>query len=387
MITAPYTPGFGRQPLVLAGRDAILDRAARAIQSGPGHPDFVFALLGYRGVGKTTLLDSIGERVKAQLGWPVLHLQAVSDESLVGTIAERLPTSLQPWGRLGRDFKRLEASLTVGLNLGIVSASASVRSPAEVPAPPSSAALEELLRRVGEFAHKHKTGLLVTIDEAQAAGSSDMSGLARAAQTVVSRQQLPVAIIFAGLPAFRERMAAAGTFAARLPTEVLGELGTDATRVALVEPAARFHVAWEPDALEMVIARSEGHPYFVQLFGYHVWLAADGAATIDVNHAVRGIEAARRELDGQFSTTWGRLRAQERDYLNAVAALGGVTDPVPVDAVAQSMGRQARQLAVIRDRLVHAHGLLFAPQRGHLLFASRQMGEWVAGHAPSRPGP
>jgi hypothetical protein len=152
----------------------------------------VFALLGYRGVGKTTLLDSIGERVDGQLGWPVLHVQAVSDESLVQTIVERLPTSLQPWGRLGRDFKRLETSLTVVLNLGIVSASASVRSPSESAPTPSSAALEVLLRRIGDFAHEHNTGLLITIDEAQAAGASDMSGLARAAQTVVSRQQLLV---------------------------------------------------------------------------------------------------------------------------------------------------------------------------------------------------
>jgi hypothetical protein len=99
--------------------------------------------------------------------------------------------------------------------------------------------------------------------------------------------------------------------------------------MALVEPAARFHVAWEPKALETVIARSEDHPCFVQLFGYHVCLAAEGASTIVVEDAVSGIDLARHELDGQFATTWGRLRDQERDYGSSSHSWAAWSTPSP----------------------------------------------------------
>ena len=36
----PYTPGFGRRPPVVAGRDALLDDVARVLEAGPEHPRF-----------------------------------------------------------------------------------------------------------------------------------------------------------------------------------------------------------------------------------------------------------------------------------------------------------------------------------------------------------
>ena len=56
----PYTPGFGRRPPVVAGRDALLDDVERVLEVGPEHPRFCRAILGSRGTGKTVLLDVIG---------------------------------------------------------------------------------------------------------------------------------------------------------------------------------------------------------------------------------------------------------------------------------------------------------------------------------------
>ena len=36
----PYTPGFGRRPPVVAGRDALVDDVARVLEAGPEHPRF-----------------------------------------------------------------------------------------------------------------------------------------------------------------------------------------------------------------------------------------------------------------------------------------------------------------------------------------------------------
>ena len=123
--------------------------------------------------------------------------------------------------------------------------------------------------------------------------------------------------------------------------------------------------------------RSGGHPYYVQLFGWHTWEAAQGEATITLAHAKAGLKSARAELAGQYEVSWGRLRPQERDYLAAVASLAG-TGGAGVEEVAKVLGKEPKQLAVARDRLVHRHGLLEVPERAQVRFVDAEMAAWVA---------
>ena len=77
----PYTPGFGRRPPVVAGRDGLVDDVARVLEAGPEHPRFCRAILGGRGTGKTVLLDVFGEVAAKELGWAVLHVQALPERA------------------------------------------------------------------------------------------------------------------------------------------------------------------------------------------------------------------------------------------------------------------------------------------------------------------
>ena len=231
MPAPPYTPGFGRRPPVVAGRDALLDDVERVLEVGPEHPRFCRAILGSRGTGKTVLLDVIGEVASKELGWAVLHVQALQEESLVGVLLQRLPETIRPWERFGRGSKDLQAQLNVGANLGAASARATVERGHTAGTGNAAAAFEDALGRVGSFAAGHGTGLLVTVDEAQMVPQEDLSALARALQTVVARRLQPVAVVFGGLETFRERLAGAGAYASRLPVEQLANL----------EPSAR---AW-----------------------------------------------------------------------------------------------------------------------------------------------
>ncbi len=56
-----------------------------------------------------------------------------------------------------------------------------------------------------------------------------------------------------------------------------------------------------------------------------------------------------------------------RDYLAAVATLGG-PGGAGVEEVAKALGKEPRQLAVARDRLVPKHGLLEVPERAKVCF-------------------
>ena len=136
-------------------------------------------------------------------------------------------------------------------------------------------------------------------------------------------------------------------------------------------------MAWEDEALGLLVRRSGGHPYHVQLFGWHAWEAAQGEATITVAHAKAGLRSARAELAGQYEVTWGEPRPQERDYLAAVASLAG-TGGAGVEEVAKVLGKEPKQLAVARDRLLHRHGLLEEPEPAQVRFVDAEMAEWVA---------
>ncbi len=137
------------------------------------------------------------------------------------------------------------------------------------------------------------------------APQEDLSAVARALQTVVARRLQPVAVVFGGLETFRERLAGAGTYASRLPVEELANLEPSAARLALVEPAARRHVAWEDDALGLLVRRSGGHPYYVQLFGWHAWEAAQGEATITLAHAKAGLRFGTSRAGGPVRSHLG----------------------------------------------------------------------------------
>jgi hypothetical protein len=373
----PYTPSFGISPPVLAGRDEVLAETMAALRAGPRHPRFGYGLMGNRGVGKTAVLDAIGERVRRELGWPVLHRQVMGDMDLLADISAGLVESLSPWAKLGRDYRQLEKQLGVGVNLGVVSAQASVRSVSE--ARDTAVVFKRLVHEAGVFARDHGSGLLVTIDEAMSSRTNDLAVLAGVIQTEVNRALLPVSFVLAGLPTLRQALVtASGTFPNRLYMDEVRDLSPGPSRLALLEPAAQLGVTWQADALDLVVERSGGHPYYVQLFGYHTWVAGRRAPDVlTLAHAQAGVQAGEVVVRQQFDETWARLRPQEQAVLSAVAALG--PGPVTVQAVARALERSAEQLDVARSRLVYRHGLLSAPGRGLVDFPNRQLADWVRG--------
>lgn len=59
---SPYTPGAGAMPAYPAGRDEIINNAAKALNAlSKGYPQQSVIYYGLRGVGKTVLLNRIEE--------------------------------------------------------------------------------------------------------------------------------------------------------------------------------------------------------------------------------------------------------------------------------------------------------------------------------------
>ena len=269
-------PRFGRRPPIVAGRDALLDDTARALEVGPEHRASAVRCPVAGVTARRSSSTWSATWPPRRLGWGVLHVQALPEESLIALLLQRIPEALEPWERLGRGSRDLQAQLSIAVNLGVASAGATVPPRSHTGTPSAAAAFENLLGRVGSFAAGHGTGLLITIDQAQAAPPEDASAVARVLQTVVAHRVHPLAVIFGGLPTFQGHLGGAVTYARRLPVDEIGSLEPSAARLARVEPAARRGVAWEPEALDLLVRLSGGHPYYVQLFGWHAWEAAQG---------------------------------------------------------------------------------------------------------------
>ena len=90
----PYAPGAGTRPPELAGRDALIERAAVALDRiRAGRPDKSVILIGLRGVGKTVLLNRLREDAESR-GVHCVRVEVPEDRSLPATIAPALRAAL-----------------------------------------------------------------------------------------------------------------------------------------------------------------------------------------------------------------------------------------------------------------------------------------------------
>lgn len=70
-----FKPTAGMNPPELIGRDEILDDFIEALENGPGAPDRLLRVSGVRGVGKTVLLNALGD-VAREYGFHVVDVAA-----------------------------------------------------------------------------------------------------------------------------------------------------------------------------------------------------------------------------------------------------------------------------------------------------------------------
>lgn len=93
-IRNPYSPGAGRRPAALVGRDRqIQDWDVRLSRIEQGRDTESLGLYGLRGVGKTVLLNELARRADRRQ-WIVARIEADADRSLRAAIGEALHAPL-----------------------------------------------------------------------------------------------------------------------------------------------------------------------------------------------------------------------------------------------------------------------------------------------------
>jgi len=373
-IRNPFTPGAGTPPPELAGRDALRETVRIAIERVKiGRPSKSVLMVGLRGTGKTVLLDRL--RTDAEgAGIQTMRVEAPEGRSLPSMLAPQIRQAMLRLSRNDRARDRAQRALR-GL-AGFVGSLRVKFDDIEVgldmdPEPGFADNgdlehdLQAVLEAAGEAAAAVETALVLFIDELQYVEESQLAALITALHRAAQRQ-LPIMLVGAGLPQLPGRMGRAKSYAERLfDFPDIAALSASDAAIAIEKPIQSEGAEIEPAALEKIIAETEGYPYFLQEWGKHAWDAADHSP-ITLDH----VEAARITVvaaldESFFRVRLDRLTPTEKSYLRAMAAEGA--GPHRSGDIAAQLGREARSVAPIRNRLIQK-GMIWSPGHGDTAF-------------------
>jgi AAA ATPase domain len=375
-VANPYAPGAGTPPPALVGRDAVIADVEVALQRlSAGRSTQHQLLTGLRGVGKTVLLGTLAAIAESH-GYRVIRQEAVGGpDTLVSFLrqARRITEDLGSGERVRRALRSIDA-----VRLSIAGTGLEVQRDAPLP---DREALADVVVDLGAAAASEGAAVMIAIDEAQLLDPHDLrrilAGVHRCGQDA-----LPVHCLLAGLPNLLGVVARAATYAERMfATADLGPLTPDQVVEAVTTPAADIGVRWVPSAVDAIADRSDGYPFFVQVWAYHTWNTAthDPISSDDVERAAPAVGQA---LDSSFfAARLARIPDSEVAYVRAMASLGA--GPHRSGEVATAMGRTTSQVAAFRDRLID-EGLLFAPRYGWIEFAIPHFDEFVTRAFPDQ---
>ncbi|MDO5635466.1 MAG: ATP-binding protein [Micrococcus sp.] len=335
----PFRPSFGVSPRVLAGRDDVIDEFDLALDEGPGSPMRTVLVSGARGMGKTVVLNELEERARTR-AWLVLRLP--EGERLV----EELERTILPSLLSDHDPEAVRQHLTGGgiTPLGTVATQREDRYPV-------TASLSSMLARLASIGAEHGTGLLLTLDEVQAAPAEDLAHLASAYQHLV-RDEHEVALVAAGLPVGIDALLKqrGTTFLRRAERIHLPTLVADEVRTAAVETVREAGKVISAEALDLLVEVVHGYPYLLQLVGYHAWRAAGEGEVVTRTHVDSTLPVVIERMGRLVhAPALHTVPEGQRAYLRAMAQDEG---PSSTGEIARRLGVTKGHQNMQRTRLI-----------------------------------
>ena len=362
----PFLPTFGTTPPTLAGRDDVVARFERAFERGPQHPDYTMLITGVRGSGKTVLLNE-AEDAALRLGWRVISMSA-SVRDLCRLITNAAHRHLREAVN-GAPPRRISSVKVMGVGVGFEAGEQADDARGDID-------LRSVLTSLAELLARNSTGLLLTVDELHAVSLPEATELAVTIQHVTRRELLPAAFIGAALPEIDETLLAdrGMTFFQRCARARLEALAPDDTAEAIKLPICEAGGHIDDDALEHLVNASGGHPFTIQLLGYHSWEMAAPAARIDATHATAGtLEADHAVLEQIVKPIWSGLSNMDRSFLWAMSLDEAESE---MSRIAERIERSPNFAQTYRRRLIDA-GAIESADRGKVRFSYQQMGPWL----------
>lgn len=380
----PYTPGAGFIPEYLAGRETYIKDAEDILSCVKAQiPQRSVAYYGLRGVGKTVLLNTI-EKTADNIGILFQHIEVPETRDftrrLVGIIAKFLHSISLRAAAKDKVKKALMALKAFSLTYNVDDHSFRFAPDIE----PGFATgiyeddLTELFVSLGNAASASGDGIAFFIDEIQYLDEADLGALLAALHRC-NQLRYPIVIFCAGLPKILKTLGEAKSYAERLfQFERIDALCYESAEAAIVEPAQRFHVTYEEDAVRYLFDATDGYPYFIQQYCNTLWKTLEeiGDGATITKDMVRVAEPDfLRSLDaGFFSVRYNRTTGLEKEFMSAMARCE--TLPCEISGVAAIIGRTVGSISPCRAQLINK-GLIYATGHAKIDFTVPKFDEFL----------
>lgn len=370
----PFSPGAGSPPPELAGRTPILERARIALgRIKIGKSEKSFLLVGLRGVGKTVLLNEIQKLAEAN-DYKSVFVEAHENKSLAALLLPPLRQILFALDRMASVSQKVKRGLRVlksffnGVKVKVHDIELSLDVDPETGSADSGdleADLPVLLEAVAEAASDRKTAVSIIIDELQYLSENELSALIMAIHKI-SQKQLPLILVGAGLPQLVGLSGQSKSYAERLfDFPKVGPLERSDAIDALQEPMKEQKTKFSEDAIEEILKRTKGYPYFIQEWGYQSWNLAS-SSPIDIKTVKKATDISIQRLDESFfRVRFDRLTKREKEYLRALADFGSGAHRS--GDIAEKLGVKPQGIAPIRNSLIKK-GMIYSPTYGDTEF-------------------
>lgn len=368
----PFAPGAGSQPPELAGREEIVQNAENALRRVLQHRhDRSQMLLGLRGTGKTVLLNTI-ENIAEDLGFLTSFIEAPEDRLLTDLLYPRMQQILRRLSlvenakdKAYRAMRALRGFASVfKVDVGDFSVSVDPE-PGVADSGNLEFDLSDMFVAIGEAAKAGGKGWCLLIDEVQYLKTNELSALIVAIHRI-GQKQLPVIFFGAGLPQLAGLSGDAKSYAERLFSyPSVGALDEPSAKRAVRGPILSEQEEISDNALNKIVAVTEGYPYFLQEWAFQCWNIAD-SSPIDESDVETATRMALKRLDeGFFQVRFDRLTPKEREYVIAMAELG--KGPYRSSEIAEKLGEPPNKLGPRRAQII-AKGMIYSPQYGDIDF-------------------
>lgn len=377
----PFAPGAGSRPPELAGRDNILDAAkiscGRAMQ---GRSARSIMLLGLRGTGKTVLLNEIGRNAE-QANLLVSKVEAPEGESLARLLYPEMRKIMRSLSgveaakqlatrglRALRSFASIFKVDMAGVEVGVEP------EPGLADTGDLQYDLPDLFTLIGKAAKAAGRGWILLIDEVQYLSEADLSALIVSLHRM-SQEGLPVLLVGAGLPQVARLAGEAKSYAERLfQYPGVGALDAASAKKAVEKPIVEEEATITPAAMDHIIERTKGYPFFLQEWASVLWNNAEGPeiAFTDADNSYAETLAALDE--GFFKVRIDRLTKAEVQFVKAMANLGD--GPYAMADIAQALQRTQKSLGPTRASII-SKGMIYSTDHGYLDFTVPLFAEFM----------
>lgn len=364
--TSPFSPGYGRRPLVFGGHDDEVAELTGVFDTLDFGENQSVLVSGLRGSGKTSMLTTLQEAARDR-GWLV-----ISDDASTGLMDRVMETTIP--GLVNALAPQAGARLT-GLGLWKLSAQWEYLD--------RHREVRPLLRRdlVGLSSiltgGASPAGILITIDEVSS-GKVRLRELARFALEVshAISEGATIMVVFAGVKVDLDALIEQehSTFLRRSRELDFRRLDPHQTRHVLAESVRIGGKMIDADALDVLVSLSQGYPYLVQLAGDYAWRSSAAAGVISLAEARaahrRAITAVERRV---ISRAYQDLSEKDRGFVTAMAEDPGRSR---ISDIATRMGVSDQYAQVYKKRLIDS-GYVQADGRGHVVFSLPYLGDYV----------